>query len=78
VLATAARGRELYVSRYFLQISRNCGELLKSSFQIFYDLKLVRCPRSLDPTLVTNASPASDPSMSLIPFAPFSGDDMGI
>ena len=34
--------------------------------EIFDDLKLVRCPRSLAPTLVTL------PSMSLIPFAPFS------
>ena len=35
------------------------------------NLKLVRCPRSLDPTLVTL------PSMSLIPFAPFGGDEGG-
>ena len=48
VLATAARGRELYVFMLLLQINRNCGELLKCSFQIFYDLKLVRRPRSLD------------------------------
>ncbi len=40
--------------------------------QIFDNLKLVRCPRSLDLTLVTL------PSMSLIPFAPFGGDDVGI
>jgi len=40
--------------------------------EIFYDLKLVRCPRSLAPTLVTL------PSMSFIPFTPFSGDDIGI
>src|SRR6266481_9041058 len=33
--------------------------------QIRSDLKLVRCPRSLAPTLVIL------PSMSLIPFAPF-------
>ena len=39
--------------------------------EIFDDLKLVRCPRSLDPTLITL------PSMSLIPFAPFGGDDVG-
>ena len=39
--------------------------------KIFYDLKLGRCPRSLFPTLVTL------PSMSLIPFAPFSDDDIG-
>jgi hypothetical protein len=38
--------------------------------EVFDDLKLVRCPRSLDPTLVTL------PSMSLIPFAPFSRDDV--
>jgi len=31
----------------------------------FASLKLVRCPRSLAPTLVTL------PSMSLVPFAPF-------
>ncbi len=40
--------------------------------EMFDNLKLVRCPRSLDPTIVTL------PSMSLIPFAPFSGDDVGI
>jgi hypothetical protein len=39
--------------------------------EVFDDLKLVRCPRSLDPTLVTL------PSMSLIPSAPFGGDDIG-
>ena len=37
----------------------------ESGVKVFYDLKLVRCPRFLAPTLVTL------PSMSLIPFAPF-------
>ena len=41
----------------------------RGGLKIFDDLKLVRCPHSLAPTLVTL------PSMSLIPFAPFSGDD---
>jgi len=35
---------------------------------VFDDLKLVRCPRSLDPTLVTL------PSMLLLPSAPFGSD----
>src|SRR5947207_15633364 len=39
--------------------------------EVLHDSKLVRCPHSLDPTLVT--SPVRlGPSMSLIPFAPFS------
>src|SRR5205823_4672238 len=39
--------------------------------EVLHGLKLVRCPHSLDPTLVT--SPVRlGPSMSLIPFAPFS------
>jgi len=46
--------------------------LSESGLEVFDDLKLVRCPRSLAPTLVTL------PSMSLIPFAPFSGDDVGM
>src|SRR5207302_6028275 len=49
---------------------RNFGELGEGGLKVFYDLKLVCCPRSLDPTLVTV------PSMSLIPSAPFSGDDV--
>ena len=48
------------------------GELGESSLEVFYDLKLVRCPRFLAPTLVTL------PSMSLIPFAPFGGDDVWV
>jgi hypothetical protein len=48
------------------------GELGESSLEVFNDLKLVRCPRSLAPTLVTL------PSISLIPFAPFGGKDVGI
>jgi len=40
----------------------------RAAWEVFDDLKLLRCPRSLAPTLVTL------PSMSLIPFAPFSGD----
>jgi len=40
--------------------------------KVFDYLKLVRCPRSLAPTLVTL------PSMSFIPFTPFSGDDVWI
>jgi len=48
VLATAARRSRTLCLTLLLQISRNCGELLKRSFQIFYDLKLVRCPRSLE------------------------------
>jgi hypothetical protein len=65
-----------------LQIRSDFGELGERGLachaiawrrrKVFYDLKLVRCPHSLDPTLVTL------PSMSLIPFAPFSGDDVGI
>ena len=51
-----------------LKIRRDFGELGERSLKVFDYLKLVRCPRSLDPTLVTL------PSMSLIPFAPFSGD----
>jgi hypothetical protein len=54
-----------------LQAICNCGELLKCGFEVFDDLKLVCCPRSLAPTLVTL------PSMSLTPFAPFSGDHFG-
>jgi hypothetical protein len=42
------------------------SQLGEGGLEVFDDLKLVRCPRSLDPTLVTL------PSMSLIPFAPFS------
>ena len=41
------------------------GKLDEGGLQVFDDLKLVRFPRSLAPTLVTL------PSMSLIPFAPF-------
>ena len=48
------------------------GKLGEGGLQVFDDLKLVRFPRSLAPTLVTL------PSMSLIPFAPFSGDDVGV
>jgi len=49
------------------------GELGERGLEVFDDLKLVRCPHSLDPTLVTL------PSISLIPFAPFSGgDDIGV
>jgi hypothetical protein len=48
------------------------GELGEGGLEVFDDLKLVRCPRSLGPTLVTL------PSMSLIPIAPFSCDDVGI
>lgn len=43
------------------------GELGQGGLEVFDDLKLGRCPHSLAPTLVTL------PSMSLIPFAPFSG-----
>ena len=39
--------------------------------EVLHDSKLVRCPHSLDPTLVTS-SVRLGPSMSLIPFAPFS------
>jgi hypothetical protein len=42
----------------------------EGGLEAFDDLKLVRCPRSLDPTLVTL------PSMSLITSAPFGGDDV--
>ncbi len=55
-----------------LEVGRDFGELSQSSLEVFDNLKLVRCPRSLDPTLVTL------PSMSLVPFAPFTGDDVGI
>jgi len=48
------------------------GKLDEGGLQVFDDLKLVRFPRSLAPTLVTL------PSMSLIPFTPFSGDDVGV
>jgi hypothetical protein len=52
VLANASsHSRTLPVS--FLQVSGDCRELLKRSFRILHDLKLVRCPRSLAPTLVT-------------------------
>ena len=54
------------------QVIHNLGKLAKGGLTVFDDLKLVRCPRSLDPTLVTL------PSMSLIPFAPFSGDDIPV
>jgi hypothetical protein len=54
------------------QAIHNLGKLAKGYLTVFYDLKLVRCPRSLDPTLVTL------PSMSLIPFDPFSGDDVPV
>ena len=53
------------------QITGYLGELSESGLEVFDDLKLVRCLHSLDPTLVIL------PSMSLIPFAPFSGDDVG-
>src|SRR5207244_6473561 len=54
------------------QVIHNLGKLAKGGLTVFDDLKHVRCPRSLDPTLVTL------PSMSLIPFAPFSGDDVQV
>ena len=47
------------------QIISDFRRLGEGGLEVFYDLKLVRCPRSLAPTLVTL------PSMSLIPFAPF-------
>jgi hypothetical protein len=59
-------------ARLLSHIRYEFGKLGKRGLEVFYDLKLVRCPRSLAPTLVTL------PSMSLIPFAPFSGDDVGI
>jgi len=46
------------------------SELGEGGLKIFDDLKLVHCPRSLAPTLVTL------PPMSLIPFASFGGDDV--
>src|SRR5947207_13999763 len=55
----------------FLQSIGNFGELSEWGLEIFDDLKPVRCPRSLAPTLVT--SPVRlGPSMSLIPFVSFS------
>ncbi len=55
-----------------LQIRSDFSELSQRGLEVFDDLKLVRCPRSLAPTLVAL------PSMSLIPFTPFGGDDVGI
>ena len=49
-----------------LQITGDFGE--RSEWDEVDDLKLVRCPRSLDPTLVTL------PSMLLLPSAPFGSD----
>jgi hypothetical protein len=68
--------RELlnYFQRGFVSHARNQRSqnlnppILHFSFQL---LKLFRCPRSRAPTLVKGQS-GSDPSMSLIPFAPFS------
>ena len=54
------------------EVRGNFGELSECGLEAFNDLKLVRCLRSLAPTLVTL------PSMSFIPFTPFSGDDVGI
>ena len=54
------------------QITGYLGELSEGGLEVFDDLKLVSLPRSLAPTLVTL------PSMSLIPFASFGGDDVGI
>ena len=61
------------------------GKLGEGGLQVFDDLKLVRFPRSLAPTLVINASPARTllclprrsirEGRSLIPFASFGGDD---
>ena len=64
-VATAAEER-LHGHRRFPHTGRMSPLLIK----ICKDLKLVRCPRSLAPTLVTL------PSMSLIPFASFGGDDV--
>src|SRR4051812_7724457 len=56
----------------FRRRSGDLCELREGGLQLFDDLKLIRCPRSLAPTLVTL------PSMSLIPFAPFSRDHIRI
>jgi len=43
------------------QIISDFGKLCEAGLEVFDDLKLARCPRSLAPTLVTF------PSMSLVP-----------
>jgi hypothetical protein len=71
----APRVRELFSYFKSLATSANWARAARhgeQALEAFNDLKLVHCPRSLAPTLVTL------PSMSLIPFAPFGGDDVGV